>query len=254
MCSVAHASSVANSVDLQESLPPLAAQCKYAPTIRMNPSLLYAKLPRDYRGFVMSFDGSAKTWKYGGYGSCSWILWRLPEWKIVIAANTYLSSTTINIAEYTGMNNGVKTAIAQGAEDLVIVGDSRLAIQQSLVVIACRKKSLLALLNVHEEFAAKLRSVNYLHVEREYNAAADALATEALESKVSRVVLAETPKSELITLNRIQEVIYEPGISEVVPRESEHCVHVLTCNEACQQKTCEMAFRVIVAIVVILQR
>ncbi|KAG2879315.1 hypothetical protein PC114_g22636 [Phytophthora cactorum] len=99
---------------------------------RTNPSLLYAKLPRDYRGFVMSFDGSVKTGKYGGYGSCSWILWRLPEWKIVIAANAYLSSTTINLAEYTEKDNGVKTAIEHGAKDLVIVGDLRLAIQQSL--------------------------------------------------------------------------------------------------------------------------
>ncbi|KAG6945268.1 hypothetical protein JG687_00017398, partial [Phytophthora cactorum] len=77
--SVAHVSSVTNSMDLQELLPPLAAQSKYVPTDRTNPSLLYAKLPRDYRGFVMSFDGSSKTGKYGGYGSCSWILWRLPE-------------------------------------------------------------------------------------------------------------------------------------------------------------------------------
>ncbi|KAG3056602.1 hypothetical protein PI124_g23364 [Phytophthora idaei] len=134
--SVAHVSSVTNSVDLQESLPSLAVQSKYVPTVRTNPSQLYAMLPRDYRGFVMSFDGSAKTGTYGGYGSCSWILWRLPEWEIVIAANAYLSSTTINLAEYTGMNNGVKTAIAHGAKDLVIVGDSRLAIQQSLGVIA----------------------------------------------------------------------------------------------------------------------
>ncbi|KAG4039689.1 hypothetical protein PC123_g24760 [Phytophthora cactorum] len=241
--SVAHVSSVTDSVDLQESLPPLAAQSKYVPTVRTNPYLLYAKLPRDYRGFVMSFYGSAKTGKYGGYGSCSWILWRLPEWKIVIAANAYLSFTTINLAEYTGMNNGVKTAIAHGAKNLVIVGDSRLAIQQSLGVIACRQESLLALLNVHKELTTKLRSVKYRHIVRECNAAANSLATEALESKVSRVVLVETRKSELVALNRIQEVIYEPGISEVRPRESEHCVHVLTGNEACQQKTIETFMR-----------
>ncbi|KAG2973030.1 hypothetical protein PC120_g26212 [Phytophthora cactorum] len=241
--SVAHVSSVTDSVDLQESLPPLAAQSKYVPTVRTNPYLLYAKLPRDYRGFVMSFDGSAKTGTYGGCGSCSWILWRLPEWKIVIAANAYLSSTTINLAEYTGMNNGVKTAIAHGAKDLVIVGDSRLAIQQSLGVIACRQESLLALLNVHKELTTKLRSVKYRHIVRECNAAANSLVTEVLESKVTRVVLTETGKSELVVLNRIQEMIYEPGISEVRPRESEHCVHLLTGNEACQQKTFETFVR-----------
>ncbi|KAG2774771.1 hypothetical protein PC129_g22083 [Phytophthora cactorum] len=82
------------------------------------------------------------------------------------------------------MNNGVKAAVAYGAEDLVIVGDSRLAIQQSLGVIACRKESVLTLLNIDKELTAQLRSVKYLHVVREYNAAADSLATEALESIV----------------------------------------------------------------------
>ncbi|KAG3007791.1 hypothetical protein PC123_g7056 [Phytophthora cactorum] len=139
------------------------------------------------------------------------------------------------------MKNGVKAAIVHGAEDLVIVGDSRLAIQQSLGVIACRKESLLTLLNIHKELTAQLRSVKYLHVVREYNAAADSLATEALESKVSGVVLAETRKFELVTLNRIQEMIYESNedTAEVVPREAEHHVHVLTGSESSHRKTFE---------------
>ncbi|KAG2885360.1 hypothetical protein PC129_g16426 [Phytophthora cactorum] len=72
-------SSITNFVDLEESLAPLAPPNKGSPTIRMDPAMLYARLPRDYRGFVVSFDGSAKAEKYGGYGSCSWVLWSLPE-------------------------------------------------------------------------------------------------------------------------------------------------------------------------------
>ncbi|ETO82594.1 hypothetical protein F444_03282 [Phytophthora nicotianae P1976] len=179
----------------------------------------YVKLSRDYQGFVMSFGGSAKTDQYGGHSSCSWLLWSLPEWKIVIAANACLLSTTVNLAAYTGMNNGVKAALARGAEVLVIVGDSRLPTPQSLE--ARQKGSLVILLNTHKQLTAKLRSVKYIHVAKEYNAAADSLATEALESKISRVVLAEARKSELATLNRIQEMIYEPredeGTTKVVP-------------------------------------
>ncbi|KAG2995102.1 hypothetical protein PC120_g21842 [Phytophthora cactorum] len=67
---------------------------------------------------------------------------------------------------------------------------------------------------MRKELTTKLRSVKYRHVVREYNATADSLATEALESKVSRVMLAETLKSELVALNRIQEVIYEPGFQK----------------------------------------
>ena len=96
-----------------------------------------------FSGFVLSFDGSAKTEKHGGgYGSCSWILWKLPDWNIVIAANAYLETTTVNLAEYAGMNRGTQAALDNNVTDLIIVGDSRLAIQQSMGVIACKKASL----------------------------------------------------------------------------------------------------------------
>ncbi|OWY93681.1 hypothetical protein PHMEG_00036839, partial [Phytophthora megakarya] len=81
-----------------------------------------------------------QTEKYGGYGSFSWIVWQLPDWILVTAASAYLEATTVNMAEYSGMNNGVQAALDIGATDLVIVGDSRLAIQQSLGVIALLHK------------------------------------------------------------------------------------------------------------------
>ncbi|KAE8881853.1 hypothetical protein PF005_g28282 [Phytophthora fragariae] len=136
-------------VDLDESLASVAPPSKGSPNVRLDPHLLYARLPTSYSGHVLSFDGSAKTEKHGGYGSCSWILWKLPEWTIVIAASAYLEATTVNLAEYAGMNNGVSAALGLAITDLVIVGDSRLAIQQSLGVIACRKETLMAQLNHH---------------------------------------------------------------------------------------------------------
>ncbi|POM71221.1 Hypothetical protein PHPALM_12234, partial [Phytophthora palmivora] len=196
-------------VDLGDSLAQVAPPTRGSPSIRMDPNLLYARLPRSYQGCVLSFDGSA-TEKHGGYSSCAWILWRVPAWTIVTAASAYLEATTVNLAEYAGMNNGVQAALGYTTEDLVIVGDSRLAIQQSLGVIACCKESLLTHLNRHRELTAKFRSVKYLHVVREFYAAADSLASETLESKVSKVVSTETRLSELVALNRIQDVIYEP--------------------------------------------
>ncbi|GMF32121.1 unnamed protein product [Phytophthora fragariaefolia] len=154
------------------------------------------------------FDGSAKTEKHGGHGSRSWILGKLPAWDIVVAASAHLPSTTVNIAEYTGMNNGVKSAIEHGVTNLIIVGDSRLAIQQSMGVIAGRKETLQLKLSQHKELTAQLKSTRYLHVVRAYNAAADSLATEALESQVTKVVLNESRKTELKALNEIPEVLY----------------------------------------------
>ncbi|OWZ01535.1 hypothetical protein PHMEG_00027054 [Phytophthora megakarya] len=65
----------------------------------------------------------------------------------------------------------------------------------------------MTLLNRHREFVANLM--------REYNAAADSLADEALESKVSKVVLNDHRKTELKELNRIQEMIYEPSSDDI---------------------------------------
>ncbi|GMG17942.1 unnamed protein product [Phytophthora fragariaefolia] len=106
------------------------------------------------------------------------------------------------------MNNGVRSAIEHGVTDLIIVGDSRRATQQSMGVIACRKETLQLKLSQHKELTAQLKSTRYLHVVRAYNAAADSLATEALESQVTKVVLSESRKTEFKTLNKIPEVLY----------------------------------------------
>ncbi|KAG3002029.1 hypothetical protein PC121_g21928 [Phytophthora cactorum] len=140
------------------------------------------------------------------------------------------------------MNQGVKTAIDNNIDDLIIVGDSRLAIQQSLGVIACRKETLQTQLNHHKDLTAKLRSVRYLHVVRDYNAAADSLATEALESKTSRQVRDPERLLELQELNRIHQVIYEPSSNTVeVPDtcDSLDVVHSLHARFGLQRKTFE---------------
>ncbi|KAE9034111.1 hypothetical protein PR002_g8314 [Phytophthora rubi] len=232
-------STITNFVTLEDSLALVAPPTKGSPTVRMDPELLYARLPRGYQGLVVSFDGSAKTAKYGGYGSCSWIVWRFPEWSIVIAASAFLETTTVNIAEYTGMNNGVQAALKHGAEDLVIVGDSRLAIQQSLGVIACRKESLMTMLNHRKELTARLRSAIYLHVVREYNSAADSLAGETFETRLSKVVVNTDRKTELSSLNRIPEVIYEvpAGDNDELNQTTGNFVQTLDAEVMSERKT-----------------
>ncbi|GMF16265.1 unnamed protein product [Phytophthora fragariaefolia] len=64
----------------------------------------------------------------------------LPSWDIVITAGAPIPSTTMNIAEYTGINNGAMVALEPGLTDLIIVGDSRLAIQQFMGVVALKNR------------------------------------------------------------------------------------------------------------------
>ncbi|GMF22836.1 unnamed protein product [Phytophthora fragariaefolia] len=133
------------------------------------------------------------------------------------------------------MNNGVRSAIEHGVTDLIIVGDSRLAIQQSMGVIACRKDTLQLKLSQLKEHTAQLKSTRYLHVVRAYNAAADSLATEALESQVTKVELSESRKTDLKALNKIPEVRYvdEQALAETnlpaqrkqpIPKTETHAV------------------------------
>ncbi|OWZ02529.1 hypothetical protein PHMEG_00025898 [Phytophthora megakarya] len=213
-------STVTNFVDIDDSLELVSPLQKGSPTARIDPQLLYAKLPLDYSGFVVSLDMSAKTEKNGGYGSCAWVC---------LAASAYLESTTVNVAEYTGMNNGVRAALDLGTDNLVVVGDSRLAIQQSIGVIACRKETLMAHLNYHKETKVS---------QREFNAAADSLATEALESKTSKVVLDESRNLVLAGLNRIREVIYDSGQTriEVKPVAEDSTRSISTIFSASQSK------------------
>ena len=134
---------------------------------------------------------------------------------MVIAASAYLSAATVNLAEYTGMNYAMQAALENKVPDLIIVGDSRLAIQQCMGVIACKKDKLQDMLARRNELVAHFNSVRYFHVIRRYNAAADTLATEALETKSGQVVKDPGRLSELQHLNRIQErLLVEPPSSK----------------------------------------
>ena len=72
----------------------------------------------------------------------------------MIASSAYLSATTVDLAEYTGMKNGTQAALEHKMTDLNIVGDSRLAIQQSMEVIACKNDSLQVILACHNDLVA----------------------------------------------------------------------------------------------------
>ncbi|GMF15265.1 unnamed protein product [Phytophthora fragariaefolia] len=62
-------STITYFVGLDKALQPVAPPSKRTPMVQLDPALLHARLSNDHRGFVLSFVGSAKTPKHGGYGS-----------------------------------------------------------------------------------------------------------------------------------------------------------------------------------------
>ncbi|OWZ07590.1 hypothetical protein PHMEG_00019999 [Phytophthora megakarya] len=204
---VVQRSTITNVVDLDDALALAAPPTNGSPTTRLDPSLRTLNYHTTMKGLW-----SAKTEKNGGYDSCSWI--------IVITASAYLVQTTVNMAEYSGMSHGMIAALEHDTEALVIVGHSRLAIHESL----------------------GLKSVRYLHVVREYNAADYSLAGVALESKVSKVVLNDNWKSELKELNRTQKYDIKvattgSGTFVQILDGTTHCIHATDSDTLPQRKT-----------------
>ena len=106
----------------------------------------------------------------------------------MIAASAYPSSTTVNVAEYTGMNYGMQAALENKVLDFIIVGDSRLAIQQCMGVIACKKESLQAMLDHHNKLVTQFNSFRYLHVILCYNATAISWPPKCSKTKLGQLV------------------------------------------------------------------
>ncbi|OWZ07772.1 hypothetical protein PHMEG_00019796 [Phytophthora megakarya] len=84
--------------EVAESLIPLKGRVKPQPVISVEMPVA------DFDGYVMSFDGAAKT--STRQGSCGCIIGKLPGWKVVVAQGFILEDVTVNDAEYHGLLKG----------------------------------------------------------------------------------------------------------------------------------------------------
>lgn len=173
-------------------------------------------LARDFEGVLVSTDGSAKPPEKGGDGSFAFVAWKLPTWEMLHAESFFASPVTVNEAEYKGIMAAVRWALEEGIRCLTIAGDSCIAIQQLQGSLGCHKENLQALLAEVTTATQNLETVNYLHVPRVYNQAADSLATDALVNKQGRQVDSPAERTELGRLNQLQAVIYLPAESSDV--------------------------------------
>ncbi|GMF45713.1 unnamed protein product [Phytophthora fragariaefolia] len=154
--------------------------------VRKPPVLIEEMLGDTYQGIVLSFDGATKT--SPRRGSCGCILWQLPGWKVLEARVFILDDVSVNDAEYNGLLKGVQMALDREAENLVVVGDSRIVIQQVKGLINCHQPNLQKHLAECEVQKEKFRTLHLMHVKREYNQAADYLTWKTLSFGKSWIV------------------------------------------------------------------
>ena len=109
---------------------------------------------------------------------------------LVAALYGYLGRATNNVAEYQALLHGLRFALAQGARRVEVFSDSELLVRQ--VGGRYRVKSP-GLLPLHREAAvllARFDEARVLHVPRERNREADALANRAVDERASSPGLA----------------------------------------------------------------
>jgi ribonuclease HI len=145
-----------------------------------------------------------------GYGSCGYVLWKLPEWEVVYAACEHIPEATINMAEYTGLIRGLRQAVNMGITELFVTGDSEKVLTQVSGRKLCHKAHLQVLLEDLKDIDSKSGRVNYLHLGRKYHGDADLLASEALRTKVGRVVCDEATTVMLEKPNKLPNAVYIP--------------------------------------------
>ncbi|OWY94078.1 reverse transcriptase, partial [Phytophthora megakarya] len=158
--------------EVAENLIPAKGRVKAPPPISVE------MLDSDFEGYVLSFDGAAKV--STRQGSCGWILWRLPGWNVLSAHGFPLDDVTVNDAEYHGLIKGLELVADRGFRDVVVVGDSRIVVQQAQGLIGCHRPNLQRRLAEYEALNMKFGSVRLVHVKRDYNQAADYLTTKTL--------------------------------------------------------------------------
>ncbi len=94
----------------------------------------------------------------------------------------FLGRTTNNQAEYQAVILALSRAVALGAREIEIVADSELLIKQAKGEYRVKNPDLQLRFREMKGLEAQLGRVQYRHVRRELNKAADALANKAMDA------------------------------------------------------------------------
>jgi len=122
---------------------------------------------------VLYFDGASR----GNPGPASFGVFSPSGIRISRA----IGSTTNNVAEWRGFLAALEAAVASGAARVEIRADSQLVVRQFLGEYKMKAEHLRPFLEEARRQAARIASLRVVHVRREENREADALANAALD-------------------------------------------------------------------------
>ncbi|GMF42042.1 unnamed protein product [Phytophthora fragariaefolia] len=187
--------------------------------VKAPPVVSVEMLDDSYTGYVLSFDGAAKT--STRQGSCGCVVWELPDWRALSAHGFILEGVTVNDAEYHGLLKGMELTSERNVQDLVVAGASRIVIQQVQGLINSNQPNLQRRLAEYEALTVKFKSVKLVHVKRDYNQAADYLTFKTLALGKSRQVQDADELRHLEQVSKIPEKLMKSEASLNVPVHEE---------------------------------
>jgi probable phosphoglycerate mutase len=127
----------------------------------------------------LSTDGGAR----GNPGPAAYAYVLETEDGTVLAAHgEAIGVATNNVAEYRGLVEGLRKAVALGVDEVEVVSDSELLVRQMTGVYRVKNAALRELSLEAARLARQLRRVDYTAVRREHNELADRLVNEALDA------------------------------------------------------------------------
>jgi ribonuclease HI len=124
-----------------------------------------------------------------GYG----VLLRDEKGRTLLQVWGFLGRTTNNVAEYRGLIEALTVALELGASRLEVRTDSELIQRQVTGVYKVRQPHLRELLLEVRALVGRLETFRILHVPREENQLADALANRAIDEQQSGREAGEAP-------------------------------------------------------------
>jgi ribonuclease HI len=107
--------------------------------------------------------------------------------KTIEEVGQFIGETTNNVAEYRALVEGLKRALARGTKGVEIFSDSELLVRQINGEYRVKSASLLPLYQEAMEILNGLSRWKIVHIPREKNARADALANMAIDSQKTRL-------------------------------------------------------------------
>lgn len=128
--------------------------------------------------FVVYFDGASR----GNPGPASWGVFS-PSGP---SAKKAIGRTTNNVAEWQGFLAALDLAAEAGAADVEVRADSELVLKQFLGTYRVKAAHLAGYLDEARRKARRFRRLSVVHVPREKNREADALANAALDEAGTR--------------------------------------------------------------------